>query len=473
MDAIASADGLETAFNRLREASRRDICPSLSVRKDRLARLRKMLARRASEFEQAISADFGHRSAHETRLAESFIVEAGIAHALRHLRRWMKPKRMPTQLHFWPGVNCLIAQPLGVVGIIAPGNYPLQLSVAPAVGAIAAGNRVMIKPSELTPRFSEALAQAVAESFDPDEIVVCPGGPETGRRFSALSFDHLFFTGSAAAGRAVAEAAARNLTPVILELGGKSPAIIDPSADLAAAAQRIAYGKLINAGQTCIAPDYVLCPAHKRDDFVRAYFAAVSRLYGSDPRNPDYTAILSAAQYERLERLLEDAAAKGGRIETGGARFEEWKALGKFPPCIVLNATEDMLLSRDEIFGPVLPVVGFEALEQALQHVNARERPLALYWFGTDAANRDRVLRETVSGGVTVNDCLLHIAQEYQPFGGVGGSGSGAYHGEWGFRAFSKEKPIFIRPKLSGLDLFLPPYGRRFDRMLGLLRRFL
>ncbi len=475
MEAKAPSDQLDLAFAKLREGSRQEPDPPLAVRKDRLTRLRQMLERHAREFESAISADFGHRSPHETRLAESFLVEAAIGHAFRHVRRWMRPKRIATQMHFWPGANRLIPQPLGVIGVISPGNYPLQLSLAPAVGAIAAGNRVMIKPSELTARFSAALANAISGSFSNTELAVIQGGPEIGRAFSALPFDKLLFTGSAAAGRVVAETAGRNLTPVILELGGKSPAIIDPSANISIAARRIAYGKLLNAGQTCIAPDYVLCPADRREQFVRAYFAAVVNLYGNDPRNPDYTSILNPKQYERLELMLDDAIAKGARVEAemGSAGLAEWKALGKFPPCIVLDITHDMFVGQEEIFGPVLPVLTYDGLSDAIRHVNAGERPLALYWFGEDIDRREQVLRETVSGGVTINDCLLHIAQEHQPFGGVGASGSGSYHGEWGFRAFSKEKPVFIRPKLSGMDLFLPPYRSRFDRMLALLRRFL
>lgn len=473
MEARPPSDRLDLAFARLREGARQEPDPPLAVRKDRLTRLRQMLERHAVEFEAAISADFGHRSVHETRLAESFIVEAALGHALRNVQRWMKPKRIATQMHFWPGVNRLIPQPLGVVGVIAPGNYPLQLSLAPAVGAIAAGNRVMIKPSELTARFSAALAKAISSYFSDTELAVVQGGPELGHRFSALPFDKLLFTGSAAAGRVVAETAGRNLTPVILELGGKSPAIIDASANVSIAARRIAYGKLLNAGQTCIAPDYVLCPADRREEFVRAYFAAVEKLYGSGPRNRDYTAILNPQQYERLELMLDDAIAKGARVEAemGSAGRAEWKALGKFPPCVVLDVTDDMLVGQEEIFGPVLPVLTYDGLGDAIRRINAGERPLALYWFGEDVAHRERVLRETVSGGVTINDCLLHIAQEHQPFGGVGASGSGSYHGEWGFRAFSKEKPVFIRSKLSGSDLFLPPYRRRFDRMLALLRR--
>ncbi|HML15006.1 MAG TPA: coniferyl aldehyde dehydrogenase [Xanthobacteraceae bacterium] len=461
------------AFEALRAATRADVNPPLALRQDRLRRLAALLARHEREFAADISADFGHRSRHETQFAEALVVEASIKHALRHLARWMKPRRVPTQLHFRPGANRLLALPLGVVGIVAPWNYPLQLSLAPLVGALAAGNRAMVKPSELVPRFSARLAQAVGAYFNPTEVAIVLGGPDIGERFVALGFDHLLFTGSTRVGRRVAQAAAENLTPVTLELGGKSPAIIDPSADLALAARRIAFGKLVNAGQTCIAPDYVLCPRDLQETFVRLFFAAAARLYGADPRNPDYTAIVNATHYARLEGLVADARAKGARIETAAGDIAAWKAVGKFPPYVVLDATDDMLLCREEIFGPILPVLAADDAEAAIAYVNGRDRPLALYWFGADRRARDRVLFATVAGGVTVNDCLLHIAQENQPFGGVGASGMGAYHGRWGFRAMSKEKPVFYQARYSGTDLLLPPYGATFDRVIGLVRRLL
>ncbi|HTT46630.1 MAG TPA: coniferyl aldehyde dehydrogenase [Pseudolabrys sp.] len=461
---------METSFHALRAASRQDIDVPLALRRDRLKRLCTLLNRHCSDFEAAISDDFGHRSAHETRFAETVTVEAAIKHALRHVARWMKDRRVPTDLHFRPGSNRLLPQPLGVVGVIAPWNYPLMLSLSPVVSALAAGNLVMIKPSERVPRFSACLNKAISEYFDATEVVVVEGGPEISERFAALPFDHLLFTGSTRVGRLVAASAAKNLTPVTLELGGKSPVIIDHSAELAAAARRIAFGKLLNAGQTCIAPDYVLCPANMQEQFVELFFGAVSTLYGSDPGNPDYTTIIDAADYERLQRLIDDGAAKGARIEHRVDKPEEWKLTRKLPPCLVLATSDDMLVRREEIFGPILPVIPYERAEQAIAFVNDRDRPLALYWFGTDRDARDRVIRETVSGGVTVNDCLTHIAQEHQPFGGVGASGSGSYHGEWGFRSFSKEKPIFYQSRLSWLELLLPPYGRVFDWTIRLLR---
>jgi coniferyl-aldehyde dehydrogenase len=473
MIASVTSGTVECSFSLLRRASRSAPAVTAATRKDRLRRLLALLETNADAFAAAISADFGHRSIHETQLTESLVVEAGIKLALRCLGRWMRPQRIPTSLPFWPGANRLMPQPLGVVGIISPWNFPLQLTLAPTVGALAAGNRVMIKPSEIVPRFSALLGRAVAEHFDTTEAVVVEGGPAVAQAFAALPFDHLLFTGSPRVGRLVAEAAAKNLTPVTLELGGKSPALIDPSADLAASARRIAFGKLMNAGQTCIAPDYVLCPRGRQEAFVDLYFAAVARLYGSDPHNPDYTSIVSQAHYDRLDRLMADAAEKGGRVELRAGPLAEWKRLRKFPPCLVLATTDGMLVSREEIFGPILPVIPYDGLEQAIAYVNAHDRPLALYWFGSDAQTRDQVLRQTVAGGVTINDCLLHIAQERQPFGGVGPSGSGAYHGEWGFRTFSTAKPVFYRRRLSGTVLLQPPYGETFARVLALVRRLI
>ncbi|MDK9697606.1 MAG: coniferyl aldehyde dehydrogenase [Siculibacillus sp.] len=470
--AMLGPDGLSAVFSRMRETTRRDPHPDLAQRTDRLKRLRAIVTEEAGAIEAAISADFGHRCVQETRLAEAFIVEVGISHTLRHLKGWMKPKRVKTEFAFLPGRNRLMPQPLGLVGVVAPWNYPLQLTLAPVAAALAAGNRVMVKPSELTPRFSALLAELVSRRFRDDEVVVIEGGPEVATAFSGLPFDHLLFTGSTRVGRIVAQAAAKNLTPVTLELGGKSPAIVDASADVAVAAERIAFAKLLNAGQTCVAPDYVLLPAGHENAFVEAYRGAVAKLFGDDPGNPDYTAIVCAPHRARQQALIDDAVAKGAKVVWTVADPTRWSNSAKFPPCILLDTTPDMRVRQEEIFGPILPVVPVQSADAAIATVVADERPLALYWFGTDEAARDRVMVETVSGGVTVNDCIVHLAQENQPFGGVGASGMGAYHGEWGFRTFSHLKPIFHRPNLSGLGFMRPPYGKTFDRMLAALRRF-
>ena len=464
-------NALQDAFHRLFEKSRTEPAPTLEQRLDRLQRLRSVVSDNEARFEAAISADFGHRSQTETVFAEIMMVLNEIRHAAKHLKKWMAVQRVPTALQFVPARNRLMPQPLGVVGIISPWNYPLQLTLAPAVGAIAAGNRVMIKPSELVPRFSALLTELVAQKFDADELVVTGVEEEIARAFAALPFDHLVFTGSTRVGRAVAEAAGRNLTPVTLELGGKSPAIVDRSADLDQASERIAYGKLLNAGQTCIAPDYVLVPEALVADFAGKLEGQMRRMFGTDPANKDYTSIVSDRHYARLEGLVADAAAKGARI-IQAARSDDpaWKRSRKFPPAIILGATPEMTVMQEEIFGPVLPVIGYREASEPIAFVNQRDRPLALYWFGKDDAARDAVLARTVSGGVTVNDCLFHFAQAYQPMGGVGASGTGAYHGEWGFRTFSKLKPVFYRSPLNRLADLYPPYGAKIARLEKLMR---
>ena len=324
---------LDDAFHRIFELTRTTPAPTLAERLDRLARLKAAISDNESRFEQAISADFGHRCPTETAIAETLLVLGEIKHAARHLKKWMAPQRVSTALQFMPARNRLMPQPLGVVGIIAPWNYPLQLTLAPAVGALAAGNRVMIKPSELVPRFSALLQEAIAAKFDATEMLVTGIDDDIARSFAALPFDHLIFTGSTRVGRLVAEAAGRNLTPVTLELGGKSPAIVDRSADLGQAAERIAYGKLLNAGQTCIAPDYALVPDAEVQNFADRLQGHMQRMYGTDPDNADYTSIISDRHYARLEGLLADAAAKGARLmQAGQARRSRLEIAAEISP---------------------------------------------------------------------------------------------------------------------------------------------
>ncbi len=462
---------LEDAFHAMFELSRTAPPAALQQRLDRLARLRAAISENEARFEQAISADFGHRCATETAIAETLLVLGEIKHAAKHLKKWMAPQRVSTALQFMPARNRLIPQPLGVVGIIAPWNYPLQLTLAPAVGALAAGNRVMIKPSELVPRFSALLREVIAAKFDASEMIVTGIDDDIAKTFASLPFDHLIFTGSTRVGRLVAEAAGRNLTPVTLELGGKSPVIVDRSADLGQAAARIAYAKLLNAGQTCIAPDYVLVPEGQVQDLAERVQANMLTMFGTDPDNKDYTSIVSDRHYARLEGLVADAAAKGARIlQAAKPGDPKWKSKRKFPPTIVVGVTSDMTIMQEEIFGPLLPIMGYRDAGEPVAHINRHERPLALYWFGKDNAARDEVLARTVSGGVTVNDCLFHFTQINQPMGGVGASGSGAYHGEWGFRTLSKLKPVFYRSALNRLADLYPPYGAKIARLQRMLR---
>jgi coniferyl-aldehyde dehydrogenase len=447
--------------------------PSLAVRLDRLKRLNMLVETHAHEFAAAISSDFSTRSLVEIRITETLFLQSGIRHAMRNLSRWMRARRVSTALAYRPGKSMIMRQPLGVVGIISPWNYPLQLALAPLLGVLAAGNRAMLKPSELTPAFSEVMASAIAKSFSSDEVAVVTGDASIGKLFAALPFDHLVFTGSTAVGREVAQAAAKNLTPVTLELGGKSPAIIDASCNLDAVIDRIAWGKLINAGQTCIAPDYMLVPRGDVERFVALLRNSMTRLYPKFRSNPDYSGIINERHLRRLHELIVDARERGATVIEVEPLAPPGAAAGRqLAPTLLLNVDDGMRVMSEEIFGPILPIIPYDTLAEALAYINRHERPLALYWFGQNSAARDQVLEGTIAGGVSINDTLMHIAQEGLPFGGVGASGQGHYHGEFGFRQFSKEKPIFIQSRFSGGGIIRPPYKPSIERVLRWLSRF-
>ncbi|TMG96864.1 MAG: aldehyde dehydrogenase family protein [Betaproteobacteria bacterium] len=463
---------LRGLFDAQRDAHAREPYPSLTLRHDRLERLGALIEEHEQEIVAAIGADFGTRPAQETRLAELFVIAVGIRHARRNLSRWMAQQRVPTPLYLWPGRSQLLRQPLGAVGVISPWNYPVQLALLPVLAALAAGNRVMLKPSELTPRTSALLERIVAQHFAQDEFAVVTGGPNIGDAFSRLPFDHLFFTGSTAVGRKIALAAAANLTPVTLELGGKSPALIHADADFGAAAARLATGKLLNAGQTCIAPDYALVPTSRVDALAAAVRDSAASLYPSFRDNPDYSSIVNDAHYRRLTELINDAVRQGARavaVDTGAEAPDA--SSRKLAPTVLVGVNDRMAIMKEEIFGPVLPIEAYDSLEQAIDKINARPRPLSLYMFGGDAAARRRVLEQTAAGGVTIDDTLLHFSNENLPFGGIGASGSGAYHGERGFLTFSHQKAVFIQHRLSFTWLLRPPYGKRFERVLELLKK--
>jgi coniferyl-aldehyde dehydrogenase len=460
---------MHSLFDRQRAAFALDMMPGHRTRIDRLDRLHAMTERIAPQLAEAISADFGYRPAALTDVAEVMTVLAGIRHTRRRLRHWMRSRRVATSLAYQPASCRITPQPLGVVGVVSPWNYPYQLAIAPAVAAIAAGNRVMIKPSELTPRTSQLIHDAVAQSFDAEELGVVLGDADVGRAFVQLPFDHLLFTGSTQVGRQVAMAAAANLTPVTLELGGKCPAILGADFDAARAADALVATKLFNAGQTCMAPDHVIVPRRRIDEFVSAVRTSAQRMYPDTLNNPDFTSIINERHLARLQGLLDAARSRGATVLTlSAAPSGRWPRL--LAPALVLGVDEGMQIMQQEVFGPLLPVMAYDDLDEVLARVNAQPRPLALYWFGRDAVTRERVLRETMSGGVTVNDCLMHFTQEDLPFGGVGASGMGAYHGEVGFKTFSKDKPIFIQSRWSGVPLMYPPYGRVFRTLAKLLR---
>ena len=471
---------LRTLFEQQHQASRLQVEVPEVVRRERLLRLQKLLHEHGTTLAAAVQADFGVRCPQLTELAELMVLRTMLSHTLGNLRKWMRAQRVWTPLHLLPSAARIERQPLGVVGVISPWNYPLQLALGPAIAAMAAGNRVMLKPSELTPHTSAQLAHVIGQFFAPEEFCVVQGDAQVASQFSGLPFDHLVFTGSTAVGRKVAIAAAQHLTPTTLELGGKSPCIISSDADMAQAALRIAHGKLLNAGQTCIAPDYLLLPRGQEQAFEQAYAQAVAQLFPRIEGNPDYAAIINGKQLSRLRGLAQQAEVQGARVQWLQAQAPVAQAPNpswgdgmqrQLPPALVWNVHSDMAIMQEEIFGPLLPVISYENLDDVIHAINAGPRPLALYWFGRDEKLRDSVLRRTISGGVTVNDTLMHVAHDNLPFGGVGPSGWGAYHGEHGFLRFSHQKSVFLQAKWSPAAWLYPPYGAKFERVMALIKR--
>ena len=459
---------LTTTLARLRDAHLARV-PDLAQRREDLLRLRRALKARLEELVAAVQGDFVRRSRHEILASEVMTVFQEIDLVRRALRGWMRPRRRRVNGLFRPARAELRTQPLGVVGILAPWNYPVNLALVPLVDAIAAGNHVLLKPSEHTPRTAAFLAALLGEVFPPERVAVVSGDAALGAAIAALPLDHLFFTGSTAVGRKVMAAAAANLTPLTLELGGKSPTLVGPDAPLQQAAARVAAGKCFNAGQTCIAPDYVLVPRARRDAFVQALLRELAARYPRLADNPDYTGIVNAAQAQRLRALVDDARGRGGVVQEylpEDARGSLAPGLQLVPPTLLLDPAPDSAVMQEEIFGPLLPVIGYETLDQAIAMIRGQGRPLALYLFERDRARIDRVLSAVVAGGVTVNDTLVHFAQQQLPFGGVGPSGMGQYHGHAGFLTFSKAMPVLHQARLNGMRVFDPPYGRLADAVL-------
>ena len=465
----ASREDLEALLARMKAAQRRGGAPSHDDRIRSLERLERAIVARKVAIAEAISRDFGNRSRHETLVAEVFLVLGAIKYAKANLKDWMEPQQRETGLVFLPARTEVLAQPLGVVGIISPWNYPVQLALSPLVSVIAAGNRAILKPSELAPETASLLRDLVAETFAPDEVAVVTGGSELGEAFSRLPFDHLVFTGSTRVGKAVMRAASDNLVPVTLELGGKSPAIVATDFSVTSAADRIMAGKLFNAGQTCIAPDYVLVPEGAVDAFVEACRASAAKMYPTLAKNPDYTSIVSDRHLARLQGYIADAKERGAKVVECNPGGESLEGTRKLAPTLITGADDDAVVMQEEIFGPVLPVRAYRSLDEALAYVNDHPRPLALYLFSHDRATTDRVLAETISGGVTVNETMLHVAQDDLPFGGVGPSGMGHYHAREGFDAFTKRKPVFRQARINTTGLLRPPYGKTVDALLRFL----
>ena len=446
--------------------------PAAKTRAARLTALIRALETNEKRIVEAVSADFGNRARQETILAEIIVTVSAAKGARRHLKKWMRARKVATPLYMAPAKSRIEPQPLGVIGIMSPWNYPMQLALSPATAALAAGNRAMIKPSELTPSTSELMKEIIRAEFDENLLAVMTGGVDVGAAFAAIPFDHLLFTGSTAVGCKIYQTAAKNLTPVTLELGGKSPAIIDDSADIAEAALSIAQGKTFNAGQTCVAPDYVLTPRGKIDATIAALAGSVRRLFPEIDATGDYTSIVSDRHFARLKSLIADAKEAGARIvEVGSSNALDPQR--KLPFTMVIDPPATSPIMQEEIFGPILPVVSIESREAAIAHVNKGERPLALYWFGKDEKARDDALRRTIAGGVTVNDTLWHVAQENLPFGGVGKSGIGAYHGEKGFETFSNMKPVFYQSRFASNKMLYPPFTEKTDKIMNLARKLM
>lgn len=466
----APSKDLNGVLKRMKDAGRRQGAPEYDARIESLERLERALLKRKDAIAQAVSRDFGQRSKHETLVAEIFLVLSAIRYAKLHLRDWMAPEDRDTGWVFAPATCQVVYQPLGVVGIISPWNYPVQLAIAPLVTALAAGNRAMIKPSELVPETSELLRDLIAEAFPEDQVMVVTGGPDVGEAFTKLALDHLIFTGSTRVGKMVMRAASENLVPVTLELGGKSPAIVGTDFSLRVAAERIMTGKTYNAGQTCIAPDYVMVPAGSRDAFVEACKAAVAKMYPTLEKNPDYTSIINDRHHARLRGVVDDAKTRGASVVELNPSTESLVAPSrKMAPTLVLDATSEMLCLQEEIFGPVLPILTYTTLDEAIAYVNDSPRPLALYYFGHDGEAIEQILLETISGGVTINETMLHIAQDDLPFGGVGPSGMGHYHAHEGFLTLSKAKPVFRQSRINTTGLLRAPYGKMVDGMIRFL----
>jgi len=462
--------GVHGPFERMKAAYRASPVPTYDERMDRLGRLAARLKQGQDEITRAVNADYGNRSIRETKIAEVLMLLDGIKYIRKHLRSWMRPERRHVSMTYQPACAKVHSQPCGLVGVISPWNYPFQLALAPAAAALAAGNRVLIKPSEYTPASSALLKRLCADVFDETVVAVIPGGPEVGEAFSRLPFDHLVYTGSTHVGRLVMRAATENLVPVTLELGGKSPAIVHDDYPVEKAAARIAWGKWCNGGQTCIAPDYLLVPEEKVEHFVSELVAVSARSYPTLKDNPDYTCIINDRHFKRLSGLVDDAVVKGARrIEINPAHETLRSEDRKFVPTLLTGVHDGMSVMQEEIFGPVLPIVPYKSLDAAIAYVNDHERPLALYYFDSDARRAEDVLQRTVSGGAAVNETLLHFGIDDMPFGGVGASGMGAYHGREGFDTFSHKKSVLYQARWNAAGLLAPPYGKTIDRMLKVL----
>ncbi|MBF0468667.1 MAG: coniferyl aldehyde dehydrogenase [Desulfamplus sp.] len=464
---------LDIIFKAQKIAFENNPMPSAQERIDNLDALEKGILKYKDEFIASANMDFGCRCADETMIAELIPSVEDIRYIKKNVKGWMKPSLRKTGILFQPAKAMVFYQPLGVVGIITPWNYPVYLSAGPLAGVLGAGNRAIIRMSRNTPETAKTLQKMTREYFEQDHVAVMTADEGSGSDFAEQKWDHLVFTGSTSVGRQVMRAASSNLTPVTLELGGKSPAIISKNFPMREAAERIAFGKVFNMGQTCVAPDYVLCPRVKINEFVKYFSASISRMYPTMKNNTQYTSIINEQEYFRLQHILDDARKKGAEIialnpdqEPYDSTKNRWSNSNKIAVTLLLNVTDQMIAMQEEIFGPLLPVIPYDKPEDAIEFVNSRPRPLALYYFDYDSRQVDYLLAHTHSGGVLINDTLAHVPQDDLPFGGIGDSGMGQYHGHEGFLNFSKAKGVLVKPRFNSGKFVYPPYGKMLHRFL-------
>jgi acyl-CoA reductase-like NAD-dependent aldehyde dehydrogenase len=468
----SAAGELTEVFARQRAAFERNPAPTLQLRRATLLKLERLVEQNRLILAEAANADFGTRSGFETEMAEIVGTISIIRYIRRHLRSWMAPRRRSVSMWYAPAKNRVEPRPLGVVGVVSPWNFPLNLALVPAATALAAGNRVMLKVSEFTPHTSAVLKRLIEENFSPDLFYVTDGGGEVASRFTTLPFDHMLFTGSTQVGKIVAKAAADNLTPVTLELGGKSPVVVDEDFSIGQAAALVAWAKLYNGGQVCVSPDYVLVPSGREKEFAVAAREAARKLYPKAAGNPQYTAILNQRHYDRITGYVTEAQALGAEVITA-----EDPELGRerrqLPLTMIINPPVDSTVMKDEIFGPVLPIIGYDNDYSAVDFVNSRSTPLALYLLSNGKRRQQQWLTRIPSGSAVVNDLIVGYLQNDLPFGGLGGSGYGAYHGREGFDAMSHLRPVMYQRPIfgrTGVQMLYPPYNNIADVLLKVMR---
>jgi coniferyl-aldehyde dehydrogenase len=465
MTANAIKTDLTDILKTLKTAFKKTPFPDIKQRQHDLKKLKALLLDNQDALIEAMHKDFGNRSSDDSKIGDILTTVQGLNYTLNHLKKWMKPSKRHLSMLMQPATARVEFQPLGVVGIIVPWNYPIFLGLGPLTTALAAGNKAMIKMSEYTPNTGRLLKQLVDKYFEPNKISIIEGDASVAAAFSSLAFDHLFFTGSTNVGKLVMRAASENLVPVTLELGGKSPAIIADDMNIDTAVERFILGKTLNSGQTCVAPDYIFCPKGKTKQLIEAIETRFKSMYPSVKNNKDYTSIVNDAQHARLQGLIDDAAKQGAVItqlssDSGCAKTRQ------MPLTLLQGVNDDMKVMQQEIFGPLLPILEYDTLDQAIEYINKGERPLALYIYSFNKACQEKILKSTISGGVCINDAAFHVAAEDLPFGGVGSSGMGSYHGSEGFKTFSHAKSILSRGRINFGTVLFPPFGKAIHNLI-------